>query len=158
VPLITPLNVVGPVPVKDKEFVPKPRAPLSVSVPVPKFENVLAAPSVIGEAMAFAALSPVATNTPAPVVLPSEIAVPPVIVIATLSSSVMLFAAWVLEAVNVIVPVVPFVPAEMNKLSDVVGDVIVGAIDPVASVDQNTLVPHVPVAAPDPAVAPFVSQ
>ena len=156
VPLISPLTVVGPEPLMASVFVPRPSAPPNVRVPVPEFENVLAALSVIGVEMIFAALFPLGTNTPAPVVLPSESPVPPEIVIATLSSNVMLFAACVVF--TVIVPVAPLVPAATNKLSALVGVVTVGAMLPAASVDQNTLVPQVPVAAPEPAVAPFVSQ
>ena len=50
--------------------------------------------------------------------LPRLTAVAPLMVMATLSSNVMLFAFCV--PLTVIVPVVPFVPAAMNRLSAVV--------------------------------------
>ena len=87
-------------------------------------------------------------------------AVPPLRVVITGSSKVMLCANWV--PLTVTMPVMPFVPAEKKRSSAwAVAAVRTGepTFAPVESVLQKTLVPQVPVAAPDPAVpVPFVSQ
>ena len=73
---------------------PVPRTPpLSVRTPEPAVWIVEFAPSVIAVLMVLAALSPLATKIPAPLVLPRLMPVPPLSVIATLSSRVMLLAA-----------------------------------------------------------------
>ncbi len=84
-------------------------------------------------------------NTPAPVVLPNVIASPPLRVMTTPSSKVMLLAACVVSTVTV--PAVTAVPAEKKRLSAMVVDACEGPLAaPVESVFQKTLVPHVPVA------------
>lgn len=82
--------------------------------------------------------------------------VPPERVIDTLSSKVTLLAT--LAELIVTVPVVPFVPAEKITSSALVGAILVGVDVPVELDDQKLLVPHVPVAAPEPVVDPLVSQ
>ena len=58
------------------------------------------------------------------------------------------------------VPVVPLKAAEKVSASALVVVTAAGLTTPVESVFQNaeTLVSHVPVATPEPAVVPFVSQ
>ncbi len=82
--------------------------------------------------------------------------VPPERVIVTFSSKVTLLATFVVAMVTV--PAVPFVPAEKITSSALVIVVLAVAAVPTELVDQKLLVPHVPVAAPEPVVDPLVSQ
>ena len=76
--------------------------------------------------------------------------------IDTLSSKVTLLATFVVAMVTV--PVVPFVPAEKITSSALVIVVLDVEDVPAELEDQKLLVPHVPVAAPEPVVDPLVSQ
>ena len=127
----------------------------SVSTPVPAFWMVLAAPNTRPVLMVLAALSPLATKIPAPVVLPRLMDVP-VRVMATLSSKVMLLADWTPS--TTIVPVVPDVPAEIKRSSALVVVGVKVFVTPLESEFQKLLRPQVPAAAPEPAVVPLVSQ
>ena len=113
---------------------------------------------ISGVLIKLAALSPESTKIPAAAEPPPRlIEVPPLSVMATLFWKVMLLAAC--APLMVTVPVVPVVPAEKKtSLVAVVVDWKAPAEPPSGSVFQKLLVPQVPVAAPEPAVVPLVSQ
>ena len=131
--------------------------PLIVRTPVPEFSTVLLPLRMSAVLILFAALFPLETKIPSFVPLPPNVSeVPPERVIDTLSSKVTLLATFVVAMVTV--PVVPFVPAEKITSSALVIVVLDVEDVPAELVDQKLLVPHVPVAAPEPVVAPLVSQ
>ena len=72
------------------------------------------------------------------------------------SSSVTSRAFWV--PLTVMVPPVPFVPAEKKRSSKIVVVRTEGVETPVLSTDQKVSMPQVPVAAPEPVVVLLVSQ